>query len=97
MVNVIKQKNVLYKILFIMLVCVVILMVSIIAKASDKQQPTRYYTSVQITHNDTLWSLEEQYNNGVEDSDTYIKNIKKLNNMKEDTINYGSYILMYYY
>ena len=50
-----------------------------------------------IEQHDTLWSLESQYNNGTEDRDTYINNIKQLNHMSNDTIIDGSYILLYYY
>ena len=52
---------------------------------------------VMIEQHDTLWSLESQYNNGTEDRDTYINNIKLLNHMSNDTIIDGSYILLYYY
>ena len=65
--------------------------------ASDTKQPDKYYTSVTIEQHDTLWSLESQYNNGTEDRDTYINNIKQLNHMSNDTIIDGSYILLYYY
>jgi hypothetical protein len=50
-----------------------------------------------IEQHDTLWSLESKYNNGTEDRDTYINNIKLLNHMSDDTIIDGSYILLYYY
>ena len=72
----------------------------IIVKASDDSNRTRtykYYTTVSVEDNDTLWSLESQYNNGAEDRDTYINNIKQLNHMSNDTIIDGSYILLYYY
>ncbi|MDO5381813.1 MAG: LysM peptidoglycan-binding domain-containing protein [Eubacteriales bacterium] len=73
---------------------------SIIVKASDnshKKEEYRYYTSITIEDSDTLWSIEDKYNNGNEDKNTYINNIIQLNNMNSDVIKKGSNILVYYY
>lgn len=73
---------------------------SIIVKASDnnhKKEEYKYYTSITIEDNDTLWSIEDKYNNGNEDKNTYINNIIQLNNMNSDVIKKGANLLVYYY
>ena len=91
MKHILKKGHLLHAILLIMILG------TIMVNASDTKQPDKYYTSVMIEQHDTLWSLESQYNNGAEDRDTYINNIKQLNHMSNDTIIDGSYILLYYY
>ena len=56
----------------------------IIVKASDDSNRTRtykYYTTVSVEDNDTLWSLADRYNNGDEDTASYINNIMQMNNL----------------
>ena len=78
----------------------VITLGSIMVKASEtdtRPYLKKYYTSVEVTSDDTLWSLEADYNNGLEDRNTYINNIMQLNNMTSDTIITGNHLLLYYY
>ena len=66
----------------------------IIVKASDDSNRTRtykYYTTVSVEDNDTLWSLADRYNNGDEDTASYI------NNLSSDTIHSGKNLVIYYY
>ena len=92
-----KKRHILHRILLINTILLIMLLGTIMVNASDTKQPDKYYTSIMIEQHDTLWSLESQYNNGTEDRDTYINNIKQLNHMSNDTIIDGSYILLYYY
>lgn len=92
-----KKRHILHRLLLINSILLIMLLGTIIVNASDTKQHDKYYTSVMIEQHDTLWSLESQYNNGTEDRDTYINNIKQLNHMSNDTIIDGSYILLYYY
>ncbi len=92
-----KKRHILHRLLLINSILLIMLLGTIMVNASDTKQPDKYYTSVMIEQHDTLWSLESQYNNGTEDRDTYINNIKQLNHMSNDTIIDGSYILLYYY
>ena len=92
-----KKRHILHRLLLINSILLIMLLGTIIVNASDTKQPDKYYTSVMIEQHDTLWSLESQYNNGTEDRDTYINNIKLLNHTSDDTIIDGSYILLYYY
>ena len=95
--NTSRKKFLLHKTLLISTILLTILLGTIMVNASDAKQPDKYYTSIEIKQNDTLWSLESKYNNGTEPRDTYINNIKQLNHIDTDTIIEGSYILLYYY
>lgn len=97
MKHILKKRHLLHRILLINAILLIMILGTIMVNASDTKQPDKYYTSVMIEQLDTLWSLESQYNNGAEDRDTYINNIKQLNHMSNDTIIDGSYILLYYY
>ena len=97
MKHILKKRHLLHRILLINAILLIMILGTIMVNASDTKQPDKYYTSVMIEQHDTLSSLESQYNNGAEDRDTYINNIKQLNHMSNDTIIDGSYILLYYY
>lgn len=58
----------------------------------------RYYTSVEISQGDTLWSLASQYtkNSGMNTKD-YVRELKSMNNLKEDTIHTGQYLTIVYF
>jgi len=99
-----RNKEITFKIFaLIAIVGIITIMISIkgiSVKASDDSNKTKlykYYTSVDINSNDTLWTLEDQYNNGSESKQTYINNIMELNNLTSDTIYSGKQILVYYF
>lgn len=72
----------------------------IIVKASDDSNKTRtykYYTTISVEDNDTLWSLADRYNNGNEDTTSYINNIMQMNDLSSDTIHSGKNLVIYYY
>ena len=88
------------KLIIPVIILAVITLGSIMVKASEtdtRPYLKKYYTSVEVTSDDTLWSLEADYNNGLEDRNTYINNIMQLNNMTSDTIITGNHLLLYYY
>ena len=73
---------------------------SIIVKASDdsnKMRTYKYYTTITIEDNDTLWSLAGRYNNGSEDTVSYVNNLININNLSSDTIHSGKNLVVYYY
>ncbi|MDO5403646.1 MAG: LysM peptidoglycan-binding domain-containing protein [Eubacteriales bacterium] len=69
--------------------------------ASDeghKSEPQlRYYTSISIEADETLWNIAEEYNNGEESNTHYINSIKSLNNMNSDTLYSGQNLIVYYF
>ena len=92
--------NILLKLIIPVIILAVITLGSIMVKASEtdtRPYLKKYYISVEVTSDDTLWSLEADYNNGLEDRNTYINNIMQLNNMTSDTIIPGIHLLLYYY
>lgn len=85
-------------------ICVILIFAvsigSIIVKASDDSNKIRtykYYTTITVEDNDTLWSLAGRYNNGSEDTVSYVNNLININNLSSDTIHSGKNLVVYYY
>lgn len=64
---------------------------------SNRTRTYKYYTTVSVEDNDTLWSLADRYNNGDEDTASYINNIMQMNDLSSDTIHSGKNLVIYYY
>ena len=86
-----------------MLIAALIITVSLsgifIVNASDSESDNkvnRYYTSISVKPEQTLWDIAEEYCNN-EDKISYINEIMSMNNMDADTIYSGRNILIYYY
>ena len=58
---------------------------------------TAEYVRLSVEDNDTLWSLADRYNNGNEDTTSYINNIMQMNDLSSDTIHSGKNLVIYYY
>lgn len=72
----------------------------IIAGASENKAETpayKYYSSMTLKDNDTLWDIAGKYHGDNESTMDYINNIKKINNLKNDNITSGKDIVYYYY
>lgn len=93
-------------VLIILTVCVILAGVifgsSILAsghsKASTSHASFKYYTSIQIEQGDTLWSIANthmtpEYKN----INTYITEVKELNQLGPDDIHAGQYLMIPYY
>ena len=63
------------------------------ASASD----TRYYTSITIEKDDTLWSIASLYAPEGVDTGRYVNDIRRVNNLHNDTITAGCSLIIYYY
>ena len=89
----------------ILLSAIMIAVISIsgmlIVKAADHtscKPVNKYYTSITIQSDDTLWDIAKQYNSASSNNYTaYINEIKQLNNMSSDKLYAGQNILVYYY
>lgn len=55
----------------------------------------RYYTSISIESDDTLWNIAQEYN-GDESTSHYINSIINMNNMNSDTLYSGQNLIVYY-
>ena len=69
------------------------------AKDDSTEVSYKYYKSIEVTNNDTLWSIAEKYMDG-EHYDSiadYIEEVKSMNSLTNDTIQYGEYLIIPYY
>lgn len=90
---------------FICLCSMVLLFITIIScflfntNASGSTEPkTKYYTSISVNEGDNLWKVAEAYyTEEYSDYNEYIEEIKTINNMKDDKVKKGSYIVIPYY
>lgn len=68
--------------------------------AEEGRSPSinRYYTCVEIRQGDSLWSLAHEYgkSSGM-NTKQYVKELKKMNSLKEDTIHAGQYLTVVYF
>ena len=66
--------------------------------ALDAAAIERYYTSIQIQQGDSLWSIAGKYkeNSGLT-VEQYVKELKNINGLKEDTIHSGHYLTVMYF
>ena len=57
----------------------------------------RYYTSINIEKDDTLWSIASQYVSGTNTTINYINDIMEINHLDSDLIYHGQNLIVYYY
>ena len=62
----------------------------------EKSQTQRFYTSITVQPDDTLWNIADSYASDGESHKQYINAVKSLNNMTDDTIYSGQNIVIYY-
>lgn len=64
----------------------------------DTSSYHKYYTSIQIESGDTLWNIADRYTNHLNISKSdYIDEICQINNIWEDEIIAGEYLVIPYY
>ena len=69
-------------------------------RRSDIPVPVRckYYTSVEVSYGDSLWSIAEEYLDADHQSVyDYIDEIKAINGLDSDQIQAGEYLMVSYY
>lgn len=69
------------------------------AKADDTHTSYKYYKSITVSHEDTLWSIAQEYMDieHYRSIDEYIKEVKQMNHLKNDVITYGCHLIIPYY
>ncbi|MCI5741455.1 MAG: LysM peptidoglycan-binding domain-containing protein [Lachnospiraceae bacterium] len=68
------------------------------SKASDEAQNCKYYTSVRIEEGDSLWDIAGEYmTEEYENKTAYIAEVKELNQLGDDEIHTGEYLVVPYY
>lgn len=91
--------------MFVMTFCLVLIFsISIngfLSKAKDDGEKSyyKYYKSISISKEDTLWSIAQEYmdEDHYESVEDYIKEVKQTNHLNSDIINYGTYLIIPYY
>lgn len=66
-------------------------------KPSSYKTSNKYYTSIDIKKNDTLWGIAQQYAQEGSDIAEYIKDIKSINRLSDNNITQGQHLVVYYY
>ena len=69
------------------------------AKDDSTEVSYKYYKSITITNDDTLWSIAEQYmdEDHYQSINDYINEVKNMNAMTDDVIHYGEHLIIPYY
>lgn len=58
----------------------------------------KYYTSIQVEPGSSLWEIAREYaSSEYEDLDDYIREVRQINHLDQDTIYAGSYLCIPYY
>lgn len=64
----------------------------------QEQSRYKYYTSIEIQSGDTLWSIASEIAETYDlDTRACVKELKFMNNLKDDTIHAGNYLTIFYY
>ena len=64
----------------------------------EESSAIRYYKSICIENGDNLWTIADQYRQGSPMSvEEYVKELKQMNNLREDTIHAGQYLTVVYF
>ena len=69
------------------------------AKDDSTEVSYKYYKSITVANNDTLWSIAERYMDGehYDSINDYIREVKSMNDLTDDVIHYGEYLVIPYY
>lgn len=72
------------------------LMKSLAGEIETKERE-KYYTSIQIENGDSLWSIAGKYASGCGlTTAQYVKELKSMNDLREDAIHSGQYLTVMY-
>lgn len=91
--------------IFIMTMCLIITcsvsLNAFRANAKDDSTETsyKYYKSIIVSNNDTLWTIAEEYmdTEHYDSINDYIQEVKSMNTLSDDVIHYGEYLIIPYY
>lgn len=69
------------------------------AKDDSVETSYKYYKSIVIANDDTLWSIAQQYmdEDHYESIYDYINEVKNMNSMTDDVVHYGEHLIIPYY
>ncbi len=81
----------------IILVTVIVICSTLLASASEEttENSDKYYLSVEIEQDDTLWDIAKRYNaDDTVSTKEYVNEIMYVNGLETDTIYAGQYIIV---
>ncbi|MDE5679588.1 MAG: LysM peptidoglycan-binding domain-containing protein [Lachnospiraceae bacterium] len=72
---------------------------AILSKAtSDEPVSYKYYTSIEISYGDSLWSIADKYaGKEYATADDYVHEVMEINHLKEASLIAGQYLVIPYY
>jgi len=83
---------------FIVCIALIFSQMPVHLNGSVKEQKTERYRSIRIYSGETLWDISRKYyTDEYKNVHSYMKRIMKLNNMSDEDINAGAYLLIPYY
>jgi len=70
-----------------------------VAKGGDDEASVKYYSSIELKYGETLTDIAMRYmdTQHYDSMDAYIKEVMKINHLKDDKIIAGQYIVVPYY
>ena len=94
-----KQRLLVSALVFVLFIVLAFVLLSTKSMASNDAPLFKYYKSVQIKGGDTLYDLSLEYvNPSVNDTESFIEEVKYINNLEDDYHLYeGNYIIVPYY
>lgn len=96
-----RNRKIIYVFLAVMLITGISVTAAFKANAQDKRLPEgvyKYYRTIEVKAGDTLWSIADAYaDSAYVNKEEYINEIKKMNNISDDTIHSGNYLTISYY
>ena len=61
-------------------------------------QYQKYYTSIRLEEGDTLWTIADRYSaNSGKSREDYVRELRFMNSLTDDTIHTGNYLTVSYY
>ena len=92
-----KKTNKMFVIALFSIVILVCSFVSLIDNG-DVERRNKYFSTIKVEEGDTLWSIAQvYYSYEYSDYTEYIEEVKDINNMKDENIKKGNYIIVPYY
>lgn len=69
------------------------------AKDDSEAVSYKYYKSITVANDDTLWSIAQEYMDAehYESIYDYIEEVKSMNTLTDENIHYGEYLIVPYY
>lgn len=96
----ISKKTVFNRVFYYASVCAILTGRSMLTSMAEEEPMTvsPYYKSVEIKDGDNLWNIARQYKKGSRMStEEYIRELKRMNSLRSDTIHKGQFLTIVYY